>query len=222
MSTVDHLLDIWWVATQALFYCLSSSLFHSSIERNGSWLKQLRVRFRFWLCWALPFNRQGGSYSNKLPSIWNLFLTAMCILQYFFFLFGKEDIARGQQHCYPAVCKSFSQMVLRSWSSADREKQQMCSLTLNSFTPAFYHMQNTEVQTDASKSSGWVQCYTKTLSTATILRSPEHYQQSGPISGYRHPNGPNFSKSSKASFIVSCSRQGPPVISSSVLFPDMG
>lgn len=65
----------------------------------------------------------------------------MCILQrffcgIFFFFFGKEDIARGQQHCYPVGCKSSSQIVLRSWGSADGENQQICGVTLDSFTPS--------------------------------------------------------------------------------------
>ena len=201
VSAIDHLLDIWWVATQAYFYCQSSSLLHSSIERNGSWLKQLRVRFHFWLCWVLPFNRQGGSYSNKLLSVWNVFLTAMCILQGFFCFFfsGKDKIARGQQHCYPVVYKSSSQMVLRSWSSADGENQQICSLTLDCFSPLLYHKQNPEVQTDSSKISSRVQRYTKMINTATILQSPAHYQGSGPVSGYRHPNRPKVPRSSTQS-----------------------
>lgn len=67
------------------------------------------------------------------------------------------------------------------------------------FHPLSYHMQNTEVQTDASEISGQVQRYTKMINTATILQSPEHHQQSGPISGYQHPNGPKVSKSSRQS-----------------------
>lgn len=48
------------------------------------------------LCWALPFNRQGGSYSNKLLSIWNLSHHYVYFVRnYFFFSFWQKRHSKG-------------------------------------------------------------------------------------------------------------------------------